>query len=633
MPVPGVLIELVDDRGEVVATTETGADGTYQFDNLEPGTYSVHENQPSDLFHGGQIVGSEGGRVGEDDWIVGIQLEGGARGTNYDFPEVPPARLSGFVFQDGDALELPAQPSPEELRQYRDGLLTSDDTRLSGVVLELRTVIGVPFQSDNALPGAYPDGPIRVTTDADGYYEFVGLRPGAYHVYQVQPDDYVDGLDTPGTTGGLAVNPADDLDDGDKIVIQTLAANEATNPRNDAILNVLLNAGGHSQENNFSELIIEEVIQPPTDFLSNESPERPLVRAPIEQFDPRVRLMTYAAPANPKSPILAFDEWAVTWHLSVINGGFPRGAETPSGVISGVSAKQMRENWSEGENDSGQWQLMDITGNVHQKSEKMTLGVEGGTALAGDFDGDGTDEVAMYLAGQWFVDLNGNGVWDAGDLWIRLGTELDRPVVGDWDGDGKDDIAIFGREWQRDPQRIKRDPGLPDPDNKRRRMVDNRQLAEVHEPGEDRERLLRRGNKGELRADAVDHVFKYGEQVDTPVSGDWNGDGIDQIGVFRGGTWVLDSDGDGRFTKDSDERASFGKPGDEPVVGDFDGDGIDEIAVIRGDVWIIDTDGDRKITGNDQQIIVPRESAESQPVVGDWDGDGEDEPGYYDEAA
>ncbi|TWU39864.1 hypothetical protein Q31b_31790 [Novipirellula aureliae] len=52
--------------------------------------------------------------------------------------------------------------------------------------------------------------------------------------------------------------------------------------------------------------------------------------------------------------------------------------------------------------------------------------------------------------------------------------------------------------------------------------------------------FLRRGNQGSLRADAVYHVFQFGEQVDTPVAGDWNGDGIDQIAVFRGVQWDLD---------------------------------------------------------------------------------------------
>ena len=91
-----------------------------------------------------------------------------------------------------------------------------------------------------------------------------------------------------------------------------------------------------------------------------------------------------------------------------------------------------------------------------------------------------------------------------------------------------------------------------------------------------------------------------------------------------------------RFTgrvSGSDFRLICGKPGDVPIVGDFNGDGIDEIGVVRGDTWIIDTDGDRRLTGNDLHIKIPRPTSESQPVVGDWDGDGVDQPGYYDDAA
>ncbi|WP_145418058.1 SdrD B-like domain-containing protein [Planctomycetes bacterium K23_9] len=632
IPIPGVLIELIGNSGEVIQTTRTDASGDYNFVAIAPGGYSIRETQPSGLFHGGEIVGSVGGEVGDDDLLVGIVLEGGVQATDYDFPEVPPASISGYVFQDGRPLQLNEAPSPETLREFRDGERTPDDVPIEGVQLELRTIIGLPFDASNALPGEYPDGPIRVTTDADGFYEFTGLRPGAYHVYEVQPEEYIDSLDTPGTRGGLAVNPADSLGDSDKIVIQTLALNEATNPRDDAILSINVLAGGSSQLNNFSEIIVVPV-DPPTDFLpqDKETPDRPL--APIETFDPRIRVVAFANPEKASSPLTAYDEWAVSWHLSVINGGFPRGTEGVDGLINGVSANRMQQNWDEGEHVTGRWTLMTVDGERIDASELMTLGEEDSTALTGDFDGDGTDEAAVYAGGQWFVDLNGNGVWDAGDLWIQLGTRLDRPVVGDWDGDGKDDIAIFGRQWQRDAQRIKRDPGLPDPDNTRRRDIDNRTLANRGEDrGEDRERLLRRGTEGNLRADAVDHVFQYGEQVDTPMAGDWNGDGIDQIAVFRGGVWLLDTDGDGRWT-DKDDKSTYGKSGDEPIVGDFNGDGIDEIGVIRGDTWIVDTDGDRKITGNDLQFQVPRQDADSQPIVGDWDGDGKDDPGYYDEAA
>ena len=632
VPIPGVLIELIDDTGDVIETTRTDSGGDYSFTNLEPGVYSVRESQPDTLFHGGEVVGSEGGSVGADDLLVGINLRSGVDAVNYDFPEVPPAQLSGFVFQDGATLFLSEPPAAEDLRNFRDGQLTADDTPIAGVTLELRNIFGTPFLGSSALPGTYDaDAPIRVTTNEEGFYEFTGLRAGAYHVFQVQPEEFTDSLDTAGTNGGLPVNPADEVDSEDQIVIQTLSANEATNPRDDAILNVFLTPGDNAQQNNFSEILVQD---PGSDFLRSPDPEPEIVRDLVETFDPRIRIVTFAAPEAPSAPLLADSEWAVSWHLSVINGGFPRGDETPAGTpqVQGASAQTIRQNWEEGEHTSGRWSLMNVDGDRLDESDSMTLGVPRGTALTGDFDGDGKDEAAIYAAGQWFVDLNGNGVWDAGDLWIQLGTKLDRPVVGDWDGDGKDDIAIFGRQWQRDPQRIKRDPGLPDPDNKRRRHVENRAGVSKEDRGEDRERLLRRGSRGSLRADAVDHVFKYGEQDDTPMSGDWNGDGIDQIAVFRSGVWMLDSDGDGRWTP-SDEKHQFGLPGDEPIVGDFDGDEIDEIAVVRGDVWIIDTDGDRRITGNDLQIEVPRESGESQPIVGDWDGDGKDDPGYYDEEA
>jgi uncharacterized repeat protein (TIGR01451 family) len=40
-PIPGVLVKLMDSTGTVVATTTTAADGSYHFDDLIPGSYSV----------------------------------------------------------------------------------------------------------------------------------------------------------------------------------------------------------------------------------------------------------------------------------------------------------------------------------------------------------------------------------------------------------------------------------------------------------------------------------------------------------------------------------------------------------------------------------------------------------------
>ena len=635
VPLPGVLIELMGSADDVLATKETDSLGRYRFDALMPGTYSIRQTQPEGFFHGGQVIGDQGGDDTADDLLDGLTLAIGTEGNGYNFPEIPPASLNGFVFQDGEEIQLSGELQPESLRQYSDGLLTSGDLRIEGVTLELRDAAGVPVASSDSLAGYYDGETVLASTDAEGFYEFTGLRPGTYHVYQMHPDGYVDGLDTAGTTGGQPINAADSQAEQAGLLIRSLSANDMTDPRYDAILNVAIASGQNSEQNNFSELLVVEMQVP-------QQPEDPVVRvpqvaAPIETFDPTIRIATFADPVTVRSATRMYDEWAVSWHLSVINGGFPRGEGVGDGIIRSVSAKHSSEAWAPGEHAGGRWnmQWLDETrdeATVHPSD--FNLGGENAIALSGDFDGDGSDEAVIYVAGQWFVDLNGNGFWDPGDLWIELGTELDRPVVGDWDGDGKDDIGIFGRQWQRDPQRIKRDLGLSDPANKRRRLTTRSDNSDpTHTTNEtDHRRILQRGDSGKLRADAVDHVFKYGEQVDTPVVGDWNGDGIDQIAVFRSGNWMLDTDGDGRWTN-RDQKVDYGQPGDQPVVGDFNGDEIDEIGIVRGDVWIIDTDGDRRITGNDERIVIPRDSDDSQPIVGDFDGDGRDEPGYYDESA
>lgn len=629
-PASGARVDLLNAAGERVDSAETDASGRYRFAELPPGVYSIRQHQPSGLFHGGQVIGSAGGQVGGDDWLIGIALTGGTDADGYDFPEVPPATISGHVFQDGEPLTLGEAPAPEDLRRYRDGQRTPDDRPLAGVTLELRETDGTPIGSDHALPGTYGAGPIRVTTDADGFYRFAGLPAGTYHLYQLQPNDLLDGLDTAGTTGGVALNPADAVtDSADQDLIRRLRADEQTDPGHDAILNIALAAGGASENNNFSEIVVEPVV-PPT--VAPPTTETTAVTAPVETFDRPIRAVAFSSSVSYRQPIVAVGEWAVSWHLSVINAGFPRGGAAQSLTVESISGKRISD-WNEEELNSGRWTFMAEANPAPQFTEAFALGADDATALTGDFNGDGSDEPALFIGGQWFVDLNGNGRWDAGDLWVRLGTEMDRPVVGDWDGDGKDDVGIFGRQWHRDPERIKYDPGLPDPANQRRREMDRgMRAAETDQDAGDPRRWLRRGSDGPLRADAVDHVFQYGEQVDTPLAGDWNGDGIDQIAVFRSGEWLLDNNGDGRWTTGQDQKLNFGEPGDTPVVGDFNGDGIDEVGVIRGDTWIIDTDGDRRITSNDLRIALPPTGRNSQPVVGDFDGDGKDEPGYYDEA-
>ncbi len=627
-PLENVVIDLLDVNGAVVASTTTDVNGNYQFVNLPPGIYSVRQYQPLGLFHGGQHAGSHGGDDSLADIISAIAVPGGGDLIHYDFPEVPPASISGFVFQDGRDLELREAPAPEELRRYQDGVLTSDDQRLAGVTLELRNLLGDAIDGANAIPGTYTDGPIRVVTDENGFYEFTGLRPRAtYHVYQVQPDGFIDGLDTPGETGnGLAVNTADFASNPQLgAIVSTLALSEETNPGTDAILSIFVTAGQRINNNNFSEIRID----PPTPGPPGEDPQAPVNNIPDVGFD------TFLPPERPflgwTPPPIDLIPWFVwrsnvSWHLSVINGGQPRDAGiADEEVFIPAANEELMKRWSEAKANNGQWEVYDAEGQPLEGVRSIVVGVSAGIPVVGDFDGDGQDEAAIYIDGEWLVDLNGNGRWDSGDLWLLLGSSKDRPVVGDWDGDGKQDVGIFGPEWQRDPQVIRRDAGLPGLSNRSERGHKN--LPPTEGEAAVGKRFLRNTAKGKMHADVIDHVFRYGVDSDVPLVGDWNGDAIDTIAVFRGGVWQLDADGDGRWSK-ADVTAVFGQPGDIPVVGDWNGDGIDELAVVRGDVWIIDTDGDRRLTAADLQLRIPRDQNQV-PVMGDWDGDGRDQPGLY----
>jgi protocatechuate 3,4-dioxygenase beta subunit len=636
-PIAGVPLFLIDETGAVVRTTVTDANGNYTFDQLPPGVYSVAEQQPDGYFHGGQVAGNQGGLALFDDFIMDIMLPSGVDAVNYDFPELPPATISGFVFVDGGPIETEDEIAAADLRDYKDGARTADDTPLGNVKIEIRDQFGQPLAPDAFLPGTPTDGSV-VMTDSDGYYVFEGLRPGLYTLFQSHPEGYVDSLDTPGTGGGFAINAADSLTAMQQVAVASLGNAHSY----DALLNLFAASGENSTENNFSEIVLR-ILEPPAPeepddpqepvaFLNPPEPDLAATFAPAPDEFERKQVPFSMSPAEVRvKPPLIADVDFVTWHLSVINGGYPRGAVTEENVFRQVATKQIRDQQDSVETDQGSWKLFTLEGEVIETSKEMTLGAKDAVALVGDFNGDGKDETAIYVGGRWFIDLNGNGVWDEGDLWVQLGTEMDQPVVGDWDGDGKADVGIFGRHWERDAQRIRLDAGLPDPANRTRQFIESqkqRGLISMRLRGQDRPRLLRRGSEGELRADAVDHVFQFGEDVDTPVSGDWNGDGIDQIGTFRGGQWVLDVEGDGR-EKLGEVNFRFGQPGDEPVVGDFNGDGIDEVAVLRGNVWIIDSDGDRRLTAADRQIEVPAQDSDSQPVVGDWDGDGRDEIGFY----
>jgi hypothetical protein len=61
------------------------------------------------------------------------------------------------------------------------------------------------------------------------------------------------------------------------------------------------------------------------------------------------------------------------------------------------------------------------------------FGGPGWTSVVGDWNGDGKTKVGVYKDGFWYLDYNGNGIWDTGnDKAYNFGAPLWTSVVGKW---------------------------------------------------------------------------------------------------------------------------------------------------------------------------------------------------------
>ena len=474
-PIAGVVIHLLDASGNVIGTTTTDANGNYLFDNLAPGNYGVHEDQPSGYFQGDSDVGSAGGNVSATDTTTQIVLTNGVYAVHYNFCETPPATLAGYVFQDGPPILVKQAGDVPDVLKLRDGKLTPDDTRLPGVTLELRDgVTGQPILGSAALPGKYAaNQPITTITDRNGHYEFGGLAPGVYAVFDVKPSGYLNGIDTPGSTGGVVIST---LIVTDPAVLQQLISK----PHDDAIVGIGLMVGNHSINNNFSVVVtgVQPIILPPSPAGAPLLLVAPLV----------VPFVPLAPPLPPTLPYLLTPQIIrtggalYTWHLSVVDAGQPR-QQSPDSVVQLTTVQPGDEVLWQDNLDEGEWLLApELRSTGRLAGRKLRFGIRGGIPITGDFDGDGKFEVGVFKDGQWFIDLNDNGIWDAGDLWAKLGHRGDRPVTGDWDGDGKTDIGIYGPAWSGDPRAVEHEPGLPDPHNENTNVHKNIPAASQSQP-------------------------------------------------------------------------------------------------------------------------------------------------------
>lgn len=124
----------------------------------------------------------------------------------------------------------------------------------------------------------------------------------------------------------------------------------------------------------------------------------------------------------------------------------------------------------------------------------------------------------------------------------------------------------------------------------------------------------------------AENDFFFGISEDMPICGDWDGDGTDTIGIYRPSEakFYLRNDNSLGF---AEEEFLFGAKGDLPFAGDWDGDGVDTVGLYRP------TTGFVYITNENRQKFADLEAFYGIPgdrfVVGDWDGDGADSFGIF----
>jgi hypothetical protein len=109
----------------------------------------------------------------------------------------------------------------------------------------------------------------------------------------------------------------------------------------------------------------------------------------------------------------------------------------------------------------------------------------------------------------------------------------------------------------------------------------------------------------------------FGRGDDLPFSGDFDGNGLDEVGVFRPGNHTFYVRGM------SATGQSYGATGDKPVVADYNGDGTADLGVFRPSNHTF------YIIRNGVTVTIPFGRSTDQPFAGDYDGDGQAEVGVF----
>ncbi len=189
---------------------------------------------------------------------------------------------------------------------------------------------------------------------------------------------------------------------------------------------------------------------------------------------------------------------------------------------------------------TGRWYLAAARG---AEVASFFYGNPGDLPMVGDWDCDGVDTPGLYRQADGFVYLRNSNTQGTADVRFFFGNPGDVPLAGDFDGDGCDTVSIY--------------------------RPATSQVFVINELG-----------SGEQGLGAAELTYTFGAPGDRPFVGDFDGDGVDTVGMHRESAGLV-------FLRNSqtrgpaDHELRLGDSGDTVLAGDFSGLWLDTPAIWR----------------------------------------------------
>ena len=180
---------------------------------------------------------------------------------------------------------------------------------------------------------------------------------------------------------------------------------------------------------------------------------------------------------------------------------------------------------------------------VGAQTTQFYFGNPGDYPIMGDWDCDGIETPGLYRQSDGYVYLRNTNTQGPADIKFFFGNPGDVPIAGDFNGDGCDTVSIY--------------------------RPSNQTFYIINKLG---------ANDGGLGA--ADFSYVFGNPGDKPFVGDFDGDGIETVGLHRESTGLVYFR-NSHTPGNADNQFIFGDPGDRLVAGDWTGNGVFSPALFR----------------------------------------------------